>query len=255
MIRHLLGLILLAGGIARAASPSYTALDIVNAGNYTAGPFAPGSVLSLFGTSLSTAPRALMASDIRDGQLPVELNWVRVYVDNAEMPLFYVSETQINFMLPMKQGLGPAKVRVARQGLSGPEVTITVVAAAPALFVDSGGFVIATHGDNSLITRDAPAGGEIIVIYATGLGKLDRNPDTGQIPQSISRILAFDDLKVTVGSRVISGDAIKYAGLTPGSAGLYQINVELPGNLGADSELRVSIGSASTPAGVKLATR
>jgi uncharacterized protein (TIGR03437 family) len=255
MIRHYLGLTLLLGGLAQAASPVYTAADIVKAGNYTPGPFAPGAVLSLFGTSLATSPRALMADDIRSGQLPVELNSVRVYVDNAAMPLFYVSETQINFMLPMKQGLGPAKVRVARQGLSGPEVTITVVEAAPALFVDSSGFAIATHGDNRLITQAAPAGAEIIVIYATGLGKLDRNPDTGQIPQSISRILGFDDLRVTVGSTTLSGEAIKYAGLTPGSAGLYQINVELPGNLGTDSELRVSIGSATTPAGVKLATR
>jgi uncharacterized protein (TIGR03437 family) len=255
MIRYSLGLALLLAGVARAAAPSYSAANIVNAGNYSPGPFAPGSILSLFGKDLATAPRALVVDDIRGGQLPVELNSVRVYVDGAEMPLFYVSETQINFMLALKQGLGPAVVRVARQGLSGPEVTVTIVEAAPALFVDTAGFVIATHGDNSLITKDAPAGAEIVVIYATGLGKLDKNPEAGQIPQSISRILKFAELEVRVGARSFSGDAIKYAGLTPGSAGLYQINVELPANLGSDPELRVSVGALATPAGVKLAAR
>ena len=204
---------------------------------------------------MSTAPRAMQAEDIHDGQLPVELNYVRVYLNGAVVPLFYVSETQINFMIPMKQIPGKATVRVARQGVSGPEVTVTIVDAAPALFVNEG-YAIVTHGDASLITAEKPAeGGEIVVIYATGLGKVDKNPDSGEIPQYISRILKFSELKVRVGGAEITGDAIKYAGLTPGSAGLYQINVELPRDLGTDPDLRVEIGAASTPAGVKLAGR
>ncbi len=204
---------------------------------------------------MSTAPRAMQAEDIRDGQLPVELNYVRVYLNGASVPLFYVSETQINFMIPMKQIPGKATLRVARQGVSGPEVTVTIVDAAPALFVNEG-YAIVTHGDGSLITAEKPAeGGEIVVIYATGLGKVDKNPDSGEIPQYISRILKFSELKVRVGGAEITGDAIKYAGLTPGSAGLYQINVELPRDLGSDPDLRVEIGEASTPAGVKLAGR
>ncbi len=190
----------------------------------------------------------MQAEDIRDGQLPVELNYVRVYLNGAAVPLFYVSETQLNFMIPHKQIPGKAILRVARQGISGPEVTVTIVDVAPALFVTVDDYVIATHGDASVITPEAPAeGGEIIVIYATGLGKLDKNPDAGEIPQYVSRILKFSELKVRVGGAEISGDAIKYAGLTPGSAGLYQLNVELPRDLGADPELRVEIGAASTP--------
>jgi uncharacterized protein (TIGR03437 family) len=46
-----------------------------------------------------------------------------------------------------------------------------------------------------------------------------------------------------------------YAGLTPQSAGLYQINLQLPDSGPTDPELRVSIGDQSSQAGVKLALR
>jgi uncharacterized protein (TIGR03437 family) len=52
---------------------------------------------------------------------------------------------------------------------------------------------------------------------------------------------------------VLSADRIKYAGVTPGYAGLYQINLALPDSPGQDPEIRVAIGDQSTPSGLKLA--
>jgi uncharacterized protein (TIGR03437 family) len=243
-------------GTCWGAAPDYSAESIVNTGNYTAGPFAPGSILSIFGTGLSYNTRAVAPEDIVSNTLPFELSNTRVYLDGVECALFYVSPMQINFMVPSKQIAGPATVTVVRQGVHGPEVSIMLANAAPALFVDAAGFVIATHGDNSLITEEAPAvSGEIIVIYATGLGKTRTNPDSGEIPQYISQIVALADLKVGIGGSVATGEQIKYAGLSPGSAGLYQINVAIPDKPGTDPELRVTIGTASTPTGVKLAAR
>jgi len=46
-----------------------------------------------------------------------------------------------------------------------------------------------------------------------------------------------------------------YAGLAPGYAGLYQINVVLPEDLPSDPEIRVSVGSQSSPGGLKLPVR
>jgi uncharacterized protein (TIGR03437 family) len=48
---------------------------------------------------------------------------------------------------------------------------------------------------------------------------------------------------------------IQYAGLTPGWAGLYQINLIVPGNVGTDPEISVAIGDQASPAGLKLAVR
>jgi uncharacterized protein (TIGR03437 family) len=241
---------------ARGAAPSYSAAGIVNSGNYAPGPFAPNSIVTIFGSSLARSSLGLTADDVRGGTLPTELNYTQVFVDNSPVPLFYVSDGQINFLVPAKQSTGDTKIRVASQGNSGPEITVTVVDAAPALFTMAGGFAIATHVDNSLVSPDSPAhGGEIIVVYATGLGKTDPNPATGELPRYAAQIVALGGLQVSLGGVAVSSGLIKYAGLTPGSAGLYQVNLEVPGNPGTDPELRVSVAGQSSPAGLKLAIR
>jgi len=160
MLRVSLALAVVLCGIARGAAPSYSAASFVNTGNYAPGPFAPSSIVTVFGSELARSEQVLTASDIRDNTLPTELNFCRVYVDNIPAPLLYVGQTQINFMIPSKQLPGKVRVRVVKQGQSGPEVMLTVMDAAPALFAmpDGSGFAIATHGaDGSLITPDSPA--------------------------------------------------------------------------------------------------
>jgi uncharacterized protein (TIGR03437 family) len=234
---------------------------VVNAGNYAPGPFAPNSILTLFGVGLARSSQALTVDDIRDGFLPTELNSTRVYVDGSPAPLFYVSDGQVNFLMPSNQSTAwPVEVWVMREGNAGPKITLTVVSAAPALFATAAGYAIATHADNSLVTVDAPAhANEVIVLYCTGLGKTAPNPATGVIPQYAGQILTLADLKVTMGGAVLPPDRIKYAGLSPGSAGLYQINLAVPDSpgvpAGSDPEIRVFVGDQSSPGGLKLAFR
>jgi uncharacterized protein (TIGR03437 family) len=249
-------LALLFAGTAGGAAPSYTAAGIVNAGNYSTGPFAPNSILTIFGSGLARAAQSLAASDIQGGLLPTEMQYTQVFVDNYPAPLFYVSDGQINFLVPANQAIGDAKIRIAREGNSGPEVTVSIVDGAPALFATAAGYAIATHADNSLVTPTAPAhADEIIVLYAIGLGKTAPNPVTGAIPQTAAQIVNLAGLKVTLGGMAITADRIKYAGLSPGSAGLYQINIDLPGGVGTDPEIRVAIRDQSSPPGLKLAIR
>ncbi len=233
---------------------------IVNSGNYAPGPFAPNSLVTIFGSGLARSSQQLTANDISGGQLPTVLNYTQVFVDNVPSPLFYVSDSQINFLVPSTQAVGDVKIRVASEGSTGPEVMVTVVDSAPALFSLPDGYAIATHVDNSLVSPDSPAhGGEIIVVYATGLGKTLPNPATGEIPKYAAPIAALSALQVSLGGVAVDSGLIQYAGLTPLSAGLYQINIQLPGNLpgnpGTDPEVRVTIAGQSSPAGLKLAIR
>jgi len=235
-------------------TPSYSAASIVNSGNFAAGPLAPNSIATIFGTGLSRSAQQLAPNDIAGGQLPVELNYTQVFVDNFPAPLFYVSDTQINFLIPGKQALGPCKIRVATQGNSGPEATVTIVDAAPALFPLPGGYAIATHVDNSLVTSDLPAHpGEIVVVYAIGLGKTSPNPATGELPKYAAPLVNLGTLQVSLAGKVLDGGLVKYAGLTPRSAGLYQLNIEIPGDSDQDPEIRVSLAGQSSPTGLKLA--
>jgi hypothetical protein len=50
----------------------------------------------------------------------------------------------------------------------------------------------------------------------------------GEIPGYAATMLALASLKVTLNGVAVDPSLIKYAGLTPGSAGLYQINIYLP---------------------------
>ncbi len=185
--------------------------------------------------------------------LPVEMNFVRVYVNGYPAPMLYVSDGQINFLIPSNLIPGPAVIQVL-SGIYGPEVTVTLVDAAPALFPMPGGYAIATDATGKLLTAEAPAHpNDTVVVYVTGLGYTSPNPGLGAIPNSAWPALAA--VKVALNGAALDPVRIKYAGVTPGSAGLYQINLVLPDGAGVDPEIVVSAGSTAGQGGLKLAMR
>ena len=255
MVRAWLVLAVLAGGLARGAAPTYSADSIVNGANFAPGPFAPNSVVTVFGTNLAFGSAGLPPNQSAAADLPEQLSDARVYVDNMPAPLIYVSPTQINLLLPSNLKSGSFPLRVVRQGVTGPEVTVVLASAAPQFFVFNGNYVIAQHGkDYSFVTPDSPAvPGEIIVIYATGLGATSPNPNPGEIPHYAGAITS--SLQLVLGGAPLSPDHVFYAGLTPGSPGVYQINLLVPQDVKGDVEIRaVSSAQISAP-GVKLPTQ
>jgi uncharacterized protein (TIGR03437 family) len=238
-----------------AQAPSYSSTSILNASDYTAGPFAPNSVLSLFGTDLSRSTAALSPESVAAGKLPSQLAATAVYVDDSPAPLLFVSPGQINFLIPSDQIAGKVTVRVARQSVTGAPVTINLVDAAPALFADTAGYAIAEdwNANSSLVTADAPARpGDMVVLFVTGLGSTEPSEIPGQIPMRAAYITARG-LGILLNGTPIDPSLIRYAGVTPGCAGLYQINMLLPLDPPADPEIRVTIGDRMSAAGVKLA--
>lgn len=191
------------------------------------------------------------------GRLPTQLGGVSVLVDNSPAPLLFVSAGQVNFMVPSTDIPGNSKVQLVRQGIAGPAVTIAVVESAPALFAPDG-YVLAQDYQNNYaaVTADTPAhSGDMIVLYCVGLGHTQPNPAPGEVAPTAANIANASTLKVLVNGTAIDSGLIKYAGLTPSSTGLYQINFILPGGLTADVEIRVSDSGQTSAAGLKLAVR
>jgi uncharacterized protein (TIGR03437 family) len=242
----------LAGSAARGAAPTYSTESIVNGSDYAPGPFAPNSIVSIFGAELSYRVEGLTRDNTYNNTLPDQLADVRVYVANMPAPLIYVCPTQINFLMPNNLKPGNVPLRVVRQAVTGVEVTIALVDAAPQLFKSKDGYVIAQHGaDYSLLGPNSPARpGEVIVFYATGLGRTQPSPGPAEIQQIPSNIIG--ELKLSLGGAEVSPADIWYAGLTPGIAGVYQINLKLSDTLGADTEIRASMAGQTSVAGVKL---
>jgi uncharacterized protein (TIGR03437 family) len=247
-----------------AQAPNYPAAGIVNGASF--GPsLAPNTVASLFGTKLAWGTQTLQASDVAGGVLPTTLGGVRVFVSGYAAHLYFVSPLQVNFLVPNYLLPGTVDVWVARDGMSGPAVQIKLDDAAPALFQTADGVPIAAHLDWSLITSDAPAhAGEIIVVYAAGLGHVDSGagcqdnagvyddgPD-GAFPPTAERLCGMSQFSVWMGGAPMDAGLILYAGVAPGFAGVYQVNMRMPAQFAPNPELRLAMGNFMSKAGLLL---
>jgi uncharacterized protein (TIGR03437 family) len=91
-------------------------------------------------------------------------------------------------------------------------------------------------------TRDAfsraARRGEIVEIYATGLGRLDFPPRVGDAAPADPPARTVETPEVTVGG--VRAEVL-YSGLTPGAIGLYQINARIADNAQTGTAVPVTI--------------
>ncbi|MGD0361877.1 MAG: hypothetical protein ABSC93_13475 [Bryobacteraceae bacterium] len=235
-----------------ANAPNYTAAGIVNGASFAPG-IAPNTIVSVFGTNLSWGTYGLEAGDIAAGVMPTSLGNVEIYFEGWPAYLYYVSPLQVNFLVPSDLVAGTFQFWLDRQGTRGPIVTVTLQNAAPAMFQLSAAAVVASHLDWSVISSDAPAtAGEIITLWATGLGNTNPELEDGVLPTGLQWLSLLDDFNVWIGGAPLDPGAILYAGVAPGYAGLYQINVRLPDPLPTDPEIRLALAGTLSPPGLIL---
>ncbi|MGI8745554.1 MAG: hypothetical protein ACR2NN_23875 [Bryobacteraceae bacterium] len=254
----LFGPVLWADTSANREALSYSGASIVNAADNQPGPLAPNAIATIYGTGLAYTTKAITPQDIRGGMLPTVLpgTGVRVLVGNVPASIYFVSPTQINFLVPSSLLPGTATVQVALDSLAGPAVTVQIVATTPALFQLDQQNAIATRADGSVVTPDNPArSGEYVVLYATGLGQTTPPVGVGEVPAGAAQIKQLSDLKVSLGGVAVDARQIVYAGVSPGFGGLYQINLKLPDSLNENPEIRVGLLDQASPAGLRLPIR
>jgi uncharacterized protein (TIGR03437 family) len=220
-------------------------------------PLAPGSLISVFGNFLSDS--VAQASAV---PLPSTLNGTTVLIAGRPAPLVFVSKTQVNAIVPYDLAINATHQVLVTRGntISLPE-PISVQADAGGVFTSNStgtgaGIVVAVHGDGSynLVNAMAPASvGDVLVIYATGLGDVSPRVIAGAIPPSSPPAQVADPVTATIGGVPAVPD---FAGLTPGFPGLYQINVTVPGGVTpGDSVPLVLIQGGLSSQAVTIAVR
>jgi uncharacterized protein (TIGR03437 family) len=198
-------------------------------------PISPGEFVTLYGTGMAKSPQTATPP------YPSSLNGVSVLINNLPAPLYFVSPSQINVLVPFAT-TGPTATIVVNNGVNSNTVTVPVAATSPGIFTldqsGSGGGAI-RHADFSLVNAASPAiGGETVLIYLTGLGTVTPPVADGTAGTGTALHTADADLVVYVGGQQAT---VLFKGLAPGFPGLYQLNVTLPQFLKASGNLPLAI--------------
>jgi uncharacterized protein (TIGR03437 family) len=236
-------------------APIYDAASIVNAADNQSGALAPNTLGTIYGANLAYSTAAISVNDILGGVLPTVLGTseTQVFVNNYPADLYYVSPTQINFLVPPNQTAQSAVVRVTIDGLAGPAIPVPLARAAPGLFQLDLQNAVATEADGSVLTPATPAKpGDIVILYATGLGAVAPPAIYGQAPTAAASLVAGANLSILLDGVAVDPSAIAYAGVAPGYAGLYQINLTLPLSTGSNPEIRLQLDGAISIPGLHL---
>jgi uncharacterized protein (TIGR03437 family) len=178
---------------------SFSAAGVVNAATF-APDIAQGGIISIFGSGLSD-PSVQSALDM----------------DGTALPVLLASPFQINAVVPADVPAGSHTLTV-HSAFGAAQQQITVAAVAPGIFQLGNPPVGAiTNVSYALIGPANPLPrGQSLVIFATGLGTVTENGELSNTNATVTVVLNGAELPV------------QFAGLAPGYAGLYQVNVAVP---------------------------
>lgn len=217
-------------------------IGVVNAASFQpiTASLAPGELITLYGTGLSPVTMSMQGGQT----FPSNLGGVSVSIDSLPCPIYSVSATQLSVIVPYEVAsnqTGLANIQVNNNGVNSNVVQMYLTDSAPGAFSQNQngiGYAAAIHAaTGALITASNPAQpGEYISLFLTGLGLVTPSVTDGALgpsnPLSVSNLYNSGNFSVffndyTAGSVGNPGN-IQYAGLAPGFAGLYQVNVQVP---------------------------
>jgi uncharacterized protein (TIGR03437 family) len=255
--------------------PTISAAGVVGAGLSlpAINRLSPLGIATIFGSNLypkdPNAVRNVSAEDIAGGRVPENLGGLCVEVAGRRAPVFFWSAAEVNFQVPDSTPQTEVSVAVVANCdqpdmVRSNTVLVQSVALTPEFFY----FARRIDGGNAIAAQNALTGrsvgppdllpgaglvparrGDILTLYATGLGQL-RNPlIAGELAPAANEIAA--SITVRFGSFTLTRpNGILYAGVVPGFAGLYQINLRVPDGIGAgEQRVELEVGGSRSPAG------
>jgi len=197
----------------------------------------PGGLLSIYGTRL--AESAIAPSTL---PLPTALAGTTVVLAGRALPLLYASDGQINAMAPYDLPVHTTHQLVVRKGTSYtvPE-PVVLAPAQPSIFSrdqTGRGQGLAFNAVTGLMAdSSAPlAPGDIVVIYAAGMGMTEPMAPAGQAAPVSPLARVTGTVRLTIGG--VEAEVL-FAGLAPNFTGLYQVNARVGAGTPAGDEAPV----------------
>ena len=223
-------------------TPVVPANGAVNGASFNSGvaALAPGAIASIFGTNLSAAPVTGAQPGFVSGTdvLQTTANGTRVTFDGVAAPLFFLkhdaaSYDQLNVQVPFElAGKTSAQLVVYLNGKPSAAVTVAIQPVSPALFTVCAcgtGAAVIQNQDYTINTQSNPAArGDVILLYATGLGPTSPVGITGKAaPHAEPLAITVSQYSPTITIGGVSA-SVEFSGLAPWFVGLWQVNVRVP---------------------------
>jgi uncharacterized protein (TIGR03437 family) len=216
----------------------------------------PGALFTIFGSGFAAAPAHIAQPAARS--LPTVLGHACVMIGGVGASLLDVAPGRIDGQVPTSLSPGNFAVQVvANCDSSSPAasapVSLEIRGVSPELFhlkssasgispivaYKAGSGILTGSGDPALPYHSAPAKpGETLILYASGLGPVSP---------------LASEVAVSIGNVHLPPANILSAGIVPGYAGLYQVEIAIPqGVRSGPQPMVVSVGGVSSPASVYL---
>jgi len=237
--------------------PQPAIATVASAASYDSSGVSPGEIVAIYGQGLGPANGAL--SQPANGIWGTSFDGVEVFFNGNPAPLYYVSQTQVNAIVPYEvAGQNTVNVVVVYQGNASAPAQAAVAPSKTAIFTGNA----SGHGQGAILNQDfslnSPANpaprGQYVFIYGTGEGVTTP-------PGVDGRISGTPLPSVNLQCSAMIGDetaAINYCGEAPGAtAGLVQVNALIPESVtpGGAVPVTVTIGGVASQPGVTVAVK
>ncbi len=219
------------------ANPQLQAAQLGTTGS-AASQLSPGALATVTGTNFGASAQAANIP------LPRILGTTFVAIDGVRAPLLSTSTSQIQLQVPGDLPAGTPSVVVSSGGAMSNALSVTTLAATPAILA-----VVRANG-SAVTAGNAPVAGEYVTIYAIGLGSVTPDVTLGSIPGSGTVATTIVSPQVSLGGTVLSQT---FSGLVPGYVGLYQVNAQLSTALPQGSTAQLVLSSGGQSAAVQIA--
>jgi uncharacterized protein (TIGR03437 family) len=212
----------------------YGPAEILPAAGFSPGAVAPDSIATLFGAGLSIGSGSADSQPPPTGLAATTLTILDSAGASWLAPLYSVSPTQVNFLVPRGVSTGRATAVIRLDGEISGAATFDVDRVAPGLFTAT------AAGDAAALVQRVRADGSNTVEMING--PIDLGPETDQVylilfGTGLRARPAFSSITALIGNREAP---VIYAGAQVEFDGLDQVNLRIPRGLAGAG--RVEIG-------------
>jgi uncharacterized protein (TIGR03437 family) len=218
---------------------------VTNAASGTPGQVSPGEFITIYGSAMAQSTPSQVTLTAAN-TISTSLAGTQVLFDGIAAPLTYVSETQINAIVPYElYGHTATQLQVAYNNVPSTPVSLGVATSAPGIFLgpppNAAAQAAALNQDFSVnSSTNGAAAGSTIILYGTGEGQTTPDGVTGSITGS-TLPLPLPLLAVTVRIGGLPA-VVEYAGEAPGlAAGIFQVNAQIPVTVPHGTQVPVTI--------------